>query len=109
MNITPKQIRAARAMLGISQVELGRRAGVSCPRISQIELGSDALQSTMNAIHTALLRSGVEFCDGGVQPASTKEAPFIAGPGNPDAETIRAAKAILTAAAAMRKPVGGLG
>ena len=60
--ITCEQIRGARAMLGLTQAELGELAGYSKTAITNIESGkSDAKGSTLRAIQKALEVAGVEF------------------------------------------------
>ena len=62
------QIRMARAALGWGVRELAEAAGVTANTITRIENGSDAKQSTMDAIEAALTRVGVEFLgDDGVR------------------------------------------
>jgi DNA-binding XRE family transcriptional regulator len=60
--ITHLQIRAARAMIGITQAELAREAGLSTTGLNNIEAGrADAKGSTLRAIQAALEAHGVEF------------------------------------------------
>ncbi len=60
--ITPEQIRGARAMLGLTQAELARLAGVSTTGLNNIEKGNaDPKASTLKAIRTALEGAGVIF------------------------------------------------
>jgi DNA-binding XRE family transcriptional regulator len=106
----PRQIKAARALLGITQVQLAKLAGISPQRIYVIEAGGDCLQSTANAIRIALERKGAVFSrDGGVRVAEKSER-FLIEPGQtPDEATVRAAAAIIAAANKARTPRGGLG
>jgi predicted transcriptional regulator len=66
--ITPGQMRAARALLGISQSDLARAADVSVPTIKRAE--SDAANASAVATETrarieaALEAAGVEFTNG---------------------------------------------
>lgn len=66
--ITPGQIRAARALLGISQSDLACAAEVSVPTIKRAE--SDAANApavaaeTRGRIKAALEAAGVEFTNG---------------------------------------------
>ena len=63
--LTPAQIRAARAMLDLTQGELASRAGISKAGLINIERGqSDPKVSTLGAIRRALEAAGVEFTDG---------------------------------------------
>ncbi len=60
--ITPEQIRGARAMTGMTQADLARKAGISTTGLNNIERGSaDPKISTLRAIQTALESSGVLF------------------------------------------------
>lgn len=65
MSITTRsQMRAARALLGWSQVELSHAAGVSLPTIKRLEPGDDPLtgsHQTIEAIRRALEAAGVIF------------------------------------------------
>jgi predicted transcriptional regulator len=63
--VGPHQIRAARALLGMSQVDLANRAGISATALVNIETGaSDPKTSTLAAIIAALEAAGVEFING---------------------------------------------
>lgn len=57
------QLRMARAALDISVRDLAERSGVTANTISRIENGSDAKQSTLDAIRTALETAGVLFIE----------------------------------------------
>jgi predicted transcriptional regulator len=60
--ITGKQIRAARALLGMSQVELGRAAGLSETGVVGIETGRvDPKASTLGNLIRVLEGKGIEF------------------------------------------------
>ncbi|ASP92744.1 helix-turn-helix transcriptional regulator [Sinorhizobium meliloti] len=60
--ITPEQIRGARAMLGMTQAELAKAAGISTTGLNNIERGSaDPKASTLRSIKAALESSGVVF------------------------------------------------
>ena len=55
------QIRAARAMLGLTQAELAKRAKISVTGLNNIESGqSDPRASTLEAIQSALELAGAE-------------------------------------------------
>ena len=55
-------------MVGLSQVELANRAGLSKTGLANIEAGNaDLRASTLSAIQRALEEAGVEFLDGGVK------------------------------------------
>jgi transcriptional regulator with XRE-family HTH domain len=68
--ITSAQCRAARALLGMTQIELASDAGVSVVVIKRFERGSDPRASTVNAIERALVAAGITLIDdGAVSPA----------------------------------------
>jgi len=69
-NLSIRQVKAARALLGWTAHDLARAAGVSYPTIARIETGEGAIGgrlSTVTAIRAALEAAGVEFIaeDGG--------------------------------------------
>lgn len=60
--ISPKQIKAARALLGFTQADLAERAGLSATGLNNIESGgTDPRASTLRAIQEALEAAGVQF------------------------------------------------
>jgi predicted transcriptional regulator len=60
--ITPRQIRAARALLGWSQQQLADKAIVSLNAVTRLEKGKvDSRVSTIAAIEKTLSKAGVEF------------------------------------------------
>ena len=60
--ITPRQIRAARALLGWSQQQLADKAIVSLNAVTRLEKGKvDSRVSTLTAIEKALTKAGIEF------------------------------------------------
>jgi predicted transcriptional regulator len=60
--ITPRQIRAARALLGWSQQQLADKAIVSLNALTRLEKGKvDSRVSTLTAIERALTKAGIEF------------------------------------------------
>jgi predicted transcriptional regulator len=60
--ITPRQIKAARALLGWSQQELADRAIVSTNAVIRLERGTvDSRLSTLTAVQRALVKGGIEF------------------------------------------------
>lgn len=59
--MTAGQIRAARALIGMTQAELATKSEVSLPTIKRVETGADAKVSTMTAIRAALEAAGVVF------------------------------------------------
>jgi DNA-binding XRE family transcriptional regulator len=98
MAISEKQIRAARALIGLSQATLAKLAGVSVPRIIAVEAERDCLQSTSTAIIAALESKGAVFSrDGGVRIAEKSEH-FRIEPGQSQSpEALRGARSILNA------------
>ncbi len=68
MKITAAQLRAARALLGLSQADLARRAGVSVPTLKRCETDSEKApnvsEATRDQIVAALEAAGVEFTNG---------------------------------------------
>jgi predicted transcriptional regulator len=64
--ITPRQIRAARALLSWSQQRLADKAIVSLNAVTRLEKGNvDSRVSTINAIEKTLGRAGIEFLPSG--------------------------------------------
>jgi predicted transcriptional regulator len=62
--ITPRQIRAARALLGWSQQQLADKAIVSLNAVTSLEKGKvDSRVSTITAIEKALKTDNVVFMD----------------------------------------------
>lgn len=59
--MNPVQMRMARAAVGWGVRELAEKAGVTANTVTRIENGSDAKQSTIAAIQSALEAAGVEF------------------------------------------------
>ncbi|MBB2974283.1 helix-turn-helix transcriptional regulator [Mesorhizobium sp. RMAD-H1] len=76
-------MRAARALIGISQAELARRAGVSVPTIKRCESEGEKIpvvsSETQQKIRTVLEAAGIEFIpedsDGGVGVRLRKTSP----------------------------------
>lgn len=67
MTITPRQIRAARAMLEIKQRDLARAAGISLATLNNIERGvADPRSSTLAAIERTLKEAGIEVEEDGL-------------------------------------------
>lgn len=64
--ISPRQVRAARGLLGWSQQQLADKAIVSVNAINRLERGQvDPRVSTLTAVEKALGRAGVEFLPAG--------------------------------------------
>jgi transcriptional regulator with XRE-family HTH domain len=63
--MTPAQSKAARALLGWSQTELARRAGVSRSTVTDFELESrQVAPESLAKIKAALEKAGVQFING---------------------------------------------
>jgi transcriptional regulator with XRE-family HTH domain len=81
--ITPQQIRGARAMLGLTQAELAKRAGISTTGLNNIESGTgDPKASTLTAIKSALEAAGIEFTNGeapGIRMKADQTYGFVHG------------------------------
>ena len=76
MTVTPKQIKAARALLRMEQDELAKRAGVSVTTIRRLEAADReyaVAEETAQGVQDALQEAGVEFIHDGVRRAR-KEA-----------------------------------
>jgi transcriptional regulator with XRE-family HTH domain len=70
MEITPEQIRAARALLRLDQSALAARARVSVLTIRRIESGSESgrvAPATVAGVVSALEKAGAEFIPDGVR------------------------------------------
>ncbi|HSK40146.1 MAG TPA: helix-turn-helix domain-containing protein [Arenibaculum sp.] len=64
--ITPRQIKAARALLGWSQQDLADKAILAFNTVRRIEAGqNDPRKSSMDRIHTTLAAAGIEFSHDG--------------------------------------------
>jgi transcriptional regulator with XRE-family HTH domain len=66
LKVSIRQIKAARALLGWSQEQLGLAAGVSVPTIKRLEAQDGPLggrADTGDKIEAALEAAGVEFID----------------------------------------------
>lgn len=67
MPITPRQIRAARAMLEVKQRDLAAAAGISLATLNNIERGvADPRSSTLASIERALKDAGIEVDEDGL-------------------------------------------
>jgi transcriptional regulator with XRE-family HTH domain len=67
--IQGRQIRAARALLGWTQAELAKAAGVSQASVQRAEATNgvpNIRAPVLLAIETALARAGIEFVDNGI-------------------------------------------
>ena len=62
--LTPAQLRAARALLGLDQRTLAERAGVSLPTIQRMEASAGYVRGvvdTLTRVVAALEREGIEL------------------------------------------------
>ena len=70
MDVTPEQLRAARALLRLEQAELAHRAHVSVITIRRLE-GADGSERvapvTLDVVRRALEQAGAEFIPDGVR------------------------------------------
>ena len=70
MDVSLEQIRAARALLRLEQVELARRAHVSVVTIRRLEAtdgGGRVASATLEGVREALEHAGAEFIPEGVR------------------------------------------
>ena len=65
MSITPAECKAARKLLGWSQLDLELRANISQSTVSTFERRGRVLEKTVSALRAALEAAGVEFTNGG--------------------------------------------
>jgi transcriptional regulator with XRE-family HTH domain len=65
LRISSEQLRAARALLGWSQTELAKQAGMSLPTVKRVETerGPNVSQEARSALHRALVLGGIDFID----------------------------------------------
>lgn len=71
MRISADQLRAARAILGMSQEEFGRRAKIAKQTIVRVESDPESVkQGTLAKIVTAYELAGIEFVTGGAKKTS---------------------------------------
>jgi transcriptional regulator with XRE-family HTH domain len=73
MDITPEQIRAARALLHLGQAELAARAHVSVVTIRRLERGQESdrvAPGTLAGVRDVLEKAGAEFIPHGVRRRS---------------------------------------
>jgi transcriptional regulator with XRE-family HTH domain len=95
------QVRMARAAVGWGVRELAKKAGVTANTVTRIENGSDAKQSTMDALQRALEAAGIEFTNGEQPGVRLTKAPArsaeIAGASNPT-DTVKTGRRKITKA-----------
>ncbi|MBX5179911.1 helix-turn-helix domain-containing protein [Rhizobium lentis] len=60
-HITGRQVAAARALLGIGQVELAKSANISAPTLRRIEDDKGGMKNNVAAVVSALEAAGVAF------------------------------------------------
>jgi transcriptional regulator with XRE-family HTH domain len=85
LQLMPKHVRAARALLAWSQQDLAKAAGVATSTVADFERGSRTpVANNAHAIRAALERAGVTFMPGGAVIGPTPP-PFVgaAAPGTP--------------------------
>ena len=78
MIITGRQLRAARALLGMEQVELAKRSRVAIGTIRRMESFDGevgARTSTLSQVQKALEKAGVEFLNDGQPGVRLKRSP----------------------------------
>lgn len=70
--ITGAQMKAARALLGIDQKELARRAGISLPTVQRMESSEGSVRAVVDSLEKvvgALNAGGVELIGPGARSA----------------------------------------
>jgi transcriptional regulator with XRE-family HTH domain len=89
------QLRMARAAIGWGVRDLAEKAGVTANTVTRIENGSDANQSTIEALQRALEAAGIEFTNGdqpGVhvaKAAAARSGELGSAQGRPVAKIVR--------------------
>ena len=66
-DVTPAQLRLARALMGVSARELAEKAGVSWSTVQRWELGKHPMLNNARAIVAVIEGAGVEFIEGGAR------------------------------------------
>ena len=66
-SMTPEQVKAARALLGLKQEDLADLAGLSRNNIAAYENGRGVSGVLYDKIFDALVDAGIEFLRGGVR------------------------------------------
>ena len=67
METTAAQLRAARAILDMSQGDVALAARVGISTVRKAEAGGSVIPATLAAIQRALESAGIEFIEGGVK------------------------------------------
>ena len=78
MIITGRQLRAARALLGMEQIELAKRARVAIGTIRRMESFDEEVGArtwTLSQVQKALEKAGVEFLNDGQPGVRLKRQP----------------------------------
>ena len=71
MKLSGKQVAAARELLGLSQTDLAKVAGVAPRTITRFETGEAPLKPvTLSTIQSELERRGIEFTNGDHPPST---------------------------------------
>lgn len=69
--LPPELLRAARALTGLSQIEVAKRAGISQKSLSQLELGNISTVYLDERVRQVFESEGIEFIsstDSGAEP-----------------------------------------
>ena len=62
--LSPRQVRAARALLGLKREELAEKAGIAPRTLVDFELDARApTRATRRALHSALVQAGIVLLD----------------------------------------------
>jgi transcriptional regulator with XRE-family HTH domain len=65
MRMSPEQLKAARELIGLSQLALAVQLEIGLRRVAQFEAGEPTLpEETLEALRLALEAAGVEFTTG---------------------------------------------
>lgn len=84
--ITPRQCRAARGLLGYTQADLAKKAGMSKTGLNNFESGKSSMKSTtQKALKKALEDSGIDFTKGEGVRLRTNETILLQGNGSAEA------------------------
>lgn len=62
-HINGRQIAAARALLGLGQVELAKSANISAPTLRRIEADEGGMKNNVAAVVSALEAAGIIFIE----------------------------------------------
>lgn len=78
--VNPDQLRAARALLGLQQIEVAKRAGISVVtlrRLEDVNGGARMASETATCVRAALEEAGAEFIDCGVRRAMAPDPTLL--------------------------------